>query len=102
MRIISQKRDLSIDFDRTPIYVNDNHVLALVEGKERVIGQYETPERAAEVFKRIHNPYSVDELEKDNDLIDFRTGTLSNILVAADGQGRVVRTLWEVFEMPQE
>lgn len=38
MRIISQNRDLSIDFDRTPICVNYNHVLALVGDKERVKG----------------------------------------------------------------
>ena len=51
MRIISQRRDLSVDFESTPIYVNYNHILAIIGDKERVIGEYSTQERAMEVFQ---------------------------------------------------
>ncbi len=58
MRIISQNKDLSIDFHHTPICVSYNHVCAIMDGQQKVIGQYETEERAKEVFEEIHIAYS--------------------------------------------
>ena len=58
MRIISQNKDLSIDFNHTPICVSYNHVCAIMDGQQKVIGKYETDERAKEVFKEIHIAYS--------------------------------------------
>ena len=58
MRIISQNKDLSIDFNRTPICVSYNHVCAIMDGQQKVIGKYETEERAKEVFEEIHIAYS--------------------------------------------
>lgn len=58
MRIISQRKDLSIDFDRTPICVSYNHVCAIMDGQQKVIGNYKTEERAKEVFEDIHKAYS--------------------------------------------
>ena len=58
MRIISQNKDLSIDFHHTPICVSYNHVCAIMDGQQKVIGKYETEERAKEVFEEIHIAYS--------------------------------------------
>ena len=58
MRIISQNKDLSIDFNHTPICVSYNHVCAIMDGQQKVIGKYETEERAKEVFEEIHIVYS--------------------------------------------
>ena len=58
MRIISQNKDLSIDFNHTPICVSYNHVCAIMDGQQKVIGKYETEERAKEVFEEIHIAYS--------------------------------------------
>ena len=58
MRIISQNKDLSIDFDHTPICVSYNHVCAIIDGQQKVIGQYKTDRRAQEVFEDIHMAYS--------------------------------------------
>ena len=58
MRIISQNKDLSIDFHHTPICVSYNHVCAIMDGQQKVIGKYETDERAKEVFEEIHIAYS--------------------------------------------
>ena len=58
MRIISQNKDLSIDFNHTPICVSYNHVCAIMDGQQKVIGKYETDERAKEVFEEIHIAYS--------------------------------------------
>ena len=71
MRIISQNKDLSIDFDHTPICVSYNHVCAIIDGQQKVIGQYETDARAKEVFEDIHKAYSgepvkVTELDDDS------------------------------------
>ena len=71
MRIISQNKDLSIDFNRTPICVSYNHVCAIMDGQQKVIGKYETDERAKEVFEDIHKAYSgepvkVTELDDDS------------------------------------
>ena len=71
MRIISQTKDLSIDFDHTPICVSYNHVCAIIDGQQKVIGQYETDARAKEVFEDIHKAYSgepvkVTELDDDS------------------------------------
>lgn len=71
MRIISQNKDLSIDFNHTPICVSYNHVCAIMDGQQKVIGQYETDARAKEVFEDIHKAYSgepvkVTELDDDS------------------------------------
>ena len=58
MRIISQNKDLSIDFNHTPICVSYNHVCAIMDGQQKVIGKYETDARAKEVFEEIHIAYS--------------------------------------------
>ena len=71
MRIISQNKDLSIDFNHTPICVSYNHVCAIMDGQQKVIGKYETDARAKEVFEDIHKAYSgepvkVTELDDDS------------------------------------
>ena len=71
MRIISQNKDLSIDFNHTPICVSYNHVCAIMDGQQKVIGQYETEARAKKVFEDIHKAYSgepvkVTELDDDS------------------------------------
>lgn len=58
MRIVSQNRDLSVDFDRCEIWMQDNVVYRRIGIDSKVIGVYATPERAAEVFEDIHKAYS--------------------------------------------
>ena len=59
MRIISQNRNYSINFDSTHIWKQYEYIYAHVDsGKDIVIGHYETDERASEVFMDIHNAYA--------------------------------------------
>lgn len=58
MRIVSQKRDLSVDFDRCEIWMQDNVIYRRIGVNSKVIGIYATPERAVEVFEDIHKAYS--------------------------------------------
>lgn len=83
MRIISQTKDLSIDFDHTPICVSYNHVCAIIDGQQKVIGQYKTDKRAQEVFEEIHKAYSGDygEPVKITELDESAYKTLLNSIV---------------------
>lgn len=50
MRVVSQKKDASYDFDRTEFRTSYECISATFDGRTLVIGKYATPERAAEVF----------------------------------------------------
>ena len=80
MRIISQNKDLSIDFNHTPICVSYNHVCAIMDGQQKVIGKYETEERAKEVFEDIHKKYSGEPV-KITELDESAYKTLLNSIV---------------------
>lgn len=58
MRIISQDKNHSIDFENTYIWKQATHIYAYVGKKDVVLGHYENAERAEEVFMDIHNAYS--------------------------------------------
>lgn len=58
MRIISQDRNLSVDFDRCEIWMQSNLIYRRIGNDSQVIGKYVSPERAAEVFEDIHKAYA--------------------------------------------
>ena len=58
MRIVSQNRDLSVDFDRCEIWLQDCFIYRRIGNDSRVIGKYISQERAAEVFEDIHKAYA--------------------------------------------
>ena len=81
MRVVSQNKNYSFDFDRTVFWTQYNIIYAKI-GKESIaIGQYESEERAAEVFEDMHKVYSpyrliyksvpVEQIQMDIDLNDF-------------------------------
>ena len=57
MRVVSQNRDFSFDFDRTVFWAQYNIIYAKIGTESIAIGQYESEERAAEVFEDIHKAY---------------------------------------------
>ena len=58
MRIISQNRMYSFDFDRTVFWVQFEKIYAKIGRESIAIGQYESDRRAAEVFEDMHNAYA--------------------------------------------
>lgn len=56
MRIISQRRNHSVNFDNAEIHVNDTGIFA-VGDRKILLGEYDTEERASEVFEEIHKFY---------------------------------------------
>ena len=54
MRIISQNKNHSINFDNTYIWKQTTHIYANVGQKNIVLGNYENDRRSQEVFDEIH------------------------------------------------
>ena len=55
MRVISQSRNFSFDFDRTVFWRQSDVIYAKIGGESIAIGKYQSDERAAEVFEDMHN-----------------------------------------------
>lgn len=58
MRIISQNRTYSVNFYNVVLWRQYEMIYAKIDSENIVLGQYESEERAAEVFLDIHNAYA--------------------------------------------
>lgn len=58
MRIVSQNRCQSIDFDKVYLWIQDSVIYASFDNERKVFGTYASDERAAEVFLDIHKAYA--------------------------------------------
>ena len=58
MRVISQDRSYSLDFDRTVFWTQYNVIYAKIGIDSVAIGKYESSERTAEVFEDMHKTYA--------------------------------------------
>lgn len=58
MRIISQNRNHSVNFDRVYLWMQENIIYADFCNKRLVLGAYVSNGRAAEVFLDIHKAYA--------------------------------------------
>lgn len=66
MRVVSQDKCFSFDFDRTIFWTQYNIIYAKIGTESIAIGQYESEGRAAEVFDDMHKAYSPCGLICDN------------------------------------
>lgn len=57
MRVVSQSRNFSFDFDRTVFWTQSDVVYAKIGNESIAIGKYKSGERAAEVFEDMHRAY---------------------------------------------
>lgn len=57
MRIVSQNRDFSFDFERTVLWIQSNAIYEKVGTESIAIGMYESEQRAKAVFSDIHSKY---------------------------------------------
>ena len=109
MRIISQNRDLSINFDRSDIEISENEILWIDGSKYRRLGIYESPERAREVFYDVHDAYapvysisSGMTPEEVAELFIKSPNISSNNIVGFDGEASVTIFSECVYYMPAE
>lgn len=58
MRVVSQSRNFSFDFDSTVFWRQHDVVYAKIGAESIAIGKYGSDERAAEVFEDMHKAYS--------------------------------------------
>lgn len=58
MRVVSQNKNYSFDFDRTVFWTQYNIIYAKIGVESIAIGQYESYKRALEVFDDMHKAYS--------------------------------------------
>lgn len=58
MRIVSQNRNYSINFDNCEVWVQGDAVYRKIKGENMLLGVYATPQRAKEVFDDIHKAYA--------------------------------------------
>lgn len=61
MRVVSQGKNFSFDFDRTVFWRQYNVVYAKIGTESTAIGKYRSDERAAEVFEDMHAHYATVE-----------------------------------------
>ena len=111
MRVISQDRCYSYDFDRTMFLKQDGVICAHIAGdtRDRVIGSYKSSERAAEVFEDMHKTYSgmpilFQNVEIADDLQQKLTEWNVNCIVAKlpDAHQKVEQIGNAVYYMPKE
>lgn len=109
MRIVSQDRKLSVDFDSCELWTQGTAICRRIGQDSKVIGVYVTPERAAEVFEDIHRAYApvysissnLTEEEVRNMLVKSENIAANNILEF--GEGKSLTTYSEyVYYMPEK
>lgn len=58
MRIVSQNRKLSVEFNQCEIWTQNNVIYRRVGNDSKPIGAYASAERTTEVFEDIHRAYA--------------------------------------------
>lgn len=59
MRVVSQNRNYSVDFDRTIFWKQNNVIYGKIDDDSNILfGNYKSNERATEVFSDMHTAYS--------------------------------------------
>ena len=109
MRVISQSRNFSFDFDRTVFWRQSDVIYAKIGGESIAIGKYQSDERAAEVFEDMHRAYFGLPILFQNVEItdDFRQkliecGTNSIVAKLPDESQKVEQIGNAVYYMPEE
>lgn len=109
MRVVSQNKNFSFDFDRTVFWTQYNIIYAKFETESIAIGQYESEERAAEVFGDMHkalcgetvlfqNVEMPDDFQKK--LEDWR---VNGIITTIPGQEPRIESISnQIYFMPKE
>ena len=109
MRLISQRKNFSFDFDRTVFWRQSDVIYAKIGGESIAIGKYQSDERAAEVFEDMHKAYSglpllFQNVDISEDLQQKLKEWGTNCIVAKlpDASQKVEQIGNAVYYMPEE
>lgn len=103
MRIISQNRQVSVEFGNGMVKTDSLYIFFNTEQSEETLGFYKTPERVREVFEEIHTIYNplnslnfVDGAPKEGNVLQFIS------TIASNGDVNVILNNNFVYYMPEE
>lgn len=112
MRIISQNRDISVEFDNVILKIcNGSLIYAQPYANQAevfVLGKFASPERAREVFEDIHNAYApvgiiTSNLTKEQTMAFIGSANLHVPVIQMDEPNTGITTYNEiVYYMPEK
>ena len=109
MRVVSQSRNFSFDFDRTVFWRQSDVIYAKIGSESIAIGKYKSDEHAAEVFEDMHRAYSglpllFQNVDISEDLQQKLKEWRTNCIVAKlpDASQKVEQIGSAVYYMPEE
>lgn len=109
MRLINQAGTRSINFENCEAYIDGQCICTSSRGVRDVLGRYETPERAKEVFEEMHHalkPVMVfNNVEPTEELIEeIRKAGIQHVISVAGGEVPKIEntSLSFIYRMPEK
>lgn len=108
MRLINQSGTRSINFENCEVYIDGECICTSSRGVRDVLGRYETPERAKEVFKEMHHalmPVMVcNNVEPTEELLEeIRKAGIRHGISVVDGESQKIEIISPfIYRMPKE
>lgn len=108
MRIINQAGTRSINFDNCEVYIDGECICTNERGVRDVLGRYETPERAKEVFEEMHHalmPFMVCEnVELTEEVFkEIRKAGIQHVISVVDGESPKIEIISPfIYRMPEK
>ena len=100
MRIISQNGKIDLPYNRIMLCVEGELVTARNDGKQYLVGEYSTEEKAVKAMEMCREQYAQSELNKD--MIQKVADTLSKISVSVIGDVRKQLSEKYLFQFPAD
>lgn len=108
MRLINQSGTRSINFDNCEVYIDGECICTNSRGVRDVLGRYETPERAKEVFKEMHHaltPFMVcNNVEPTEELLkEIRKAGIQHVISVVDEESTKIEIVSPfIYRMPEK
>lgn len=105
MRLINQAGTRSINFENCEVYIDGQCICTSSRGVRDVLGRYETPERAKEVFKEMHHALTPVMVCNNVELTEKLFEEISEIGISVVDRERPKienTSLFFIYRMPKE
>lgn len=105
MRIINQAGTRSINFENCEVYIDGKCICTSSRGVRDVLGRYETPERAKEVFEEMHHALTPVMVCNNVELTEKLFEEISEIGISVVDRERPKienTSLFFIYRMPKE
>jgi len=99
MRIVSQNKMLSVNFDNVILWIQDGTIYEKSGTESKPIGNYDSEDRAMEVFQEIHDTYVGVKINVDI-VTNGKTGIIVSIENSNESRKDVVGN--QIYYMPKE